>query len=108
MTLMVDTSVWSLAFRRDAPRDQPEVHRLYQALANGEAIVSTGLLLQELLQGFVGPKAAQSIVERFSALPFLSPDRTDHIEAAGLRNLCRRHGVQIGTIDAVLAPVPAL
>jgi predicted nucleic acid-binding protein len=36
-------------------------------------------------------------------LPFVTPDRRDHIEAAGLRNMCRRRGVQIGTIDALLA-----
>lgn len=33
----------------------------------------------------------------------LIPDRQDHIEAAGLRNRCRRAGVQIGTIDALFA-----
>ena len=31
------------------------------------------------------------------------PDRDDHIHAAELRNTCRRQGVQIGTIDALLA-----
>jgi predicted nucleic acid-binding protein len=31
------------------------------------------------------------------------PDRVDHLDAAELRNHCRRHGVQIGTIDALLA-----
>ena len=29
--------------------------------------------------------------------------RADHVEAANLRNTCRRRGVQIGTIDALLA-----
>jgi predicted nucleic acid-binding protein len=33
----------------------------------------------------------------------VQPDREDHIAAAGIRNPCRRAGVQIGTIDAVLA-----
>ena len=63
---------------------------------------STGLVLQELLLGFSGPKARDSIVERFTALAFIEPDRQDHIEAAEVRNTCRRHGVQIGTIDALL------
>ena len=31
------------------------------------------------------------------------PDRDDHVEAAALRNTLRRRGVQIGTIDALLA-----
>jgi predicted nucleic acid-binding protein len=36
-------------------------------------------------------------------LPFVTPDRQDHIDAAGLRNRCRRAGLQIGTIDVLLA-----
>ncbi len=103
MTLLVDTSVWSLAFRRDAKQDEPEVAALRQALEHGDAVLSTGLILQELLQGFAGPKARAGLIERFAALPFASPDRQDHIDAAELRNLCRRKGVQLGTIDALLA-----
>jgi len=42
-------------------------------------------------------------VARFGALPFLSPDRHDHFEATQLRNRARRRGIQVGTIDAILA-----
>jgi len=103
LTLFVDTSVWSLAFRRDEPSTAREVAALIEAVRSGESIVTTGLVLQEILQGFSGPKARDRILERFSAVPLLVPDRDDHIEAAGLRNRCRRKGVQIGTIDALLA-----
>lgn len=103
MTLLVDTSVWSLAFRRDATQGEPEVAALRQALERGAAILSTGFILQELLQGFSGPKARAGLVERFAALPLLNPDRQDHIDAAALRNLCRKKSVQLGTIDALLA-----
>jgi hypothetical protein len=103
VTLLVDTSVWSLAFRRDGAVAAPEVGALREALEGAEIVVTTGLVLQELLQGFAGPRARRDIVERFSALPLLSPDRRDHIEAAELRNRCRRAGVQVGTIDALLA-----
>ena len=68
-----------------------------------EAVVTTGRVLQELLQGFAGPTAQRQIIERFAALPLIQPDRDDHIAAAVLRNTCRRAGVQIGTIDALLA-----
>ncbi len=103
MSLFVDTSVWSLALRRDAPANQPEVSALDEALRSGRAVVSTGLVLQELLQGFGGPKSKDEIVRRFSMLPMIIPNPTDHVEAAGLRNTCRRRGVQIGTIDALIA-----
>lgn len=103
MTLFVDTSVWSLAFRRDQVSTAPQVRVLRDALEGGETIVVTGLVLQELLQGFAGPKARRDIIDRFAALPLLAPDRMDHIDAAELRNRCRRAGLQIGTIDAVIA-----
>lgn len=103
MTLLIDTSVWSLALRRDAEATEPEVHHLKDALLGAEVVVTTGLVLQELLQGFSGPKAQAQIIERFAALPLLQPDRDDHISAAALRNACRKAGVQMGTIDALLA-----
>src|SRR5437870_11061185 len=76
---------------------------LRHALEGGETIMATGLVLQELLQGFAGPRARKDIIERFAALPLLDPDRQDHIDAAELRNRCRRAGIQVGTIDALLA-----
>ena len=103
MSLFVDTSVWSLAFRRDTVSSVAEVMALQRALEAGDTIITTGLVLQELLQAFVGPRARVKIIERFAALPNINPDRQDHIEAADLRNRCRRAGVQIGTIDALLA-----
>lgn len=104
MTLLVDTSVWSLAFRRDIEPGSAHVDALRRALEDGEeTIVTAGLILQELLQGFCGPRARRDIIERFSALPLLTPDRADYIDAAELRNRCRRNGVQLGTIDALLA-----
>jgi len=103
VTLFVDTSVWSLAFRRDLPSTAPEVRALRHALESGQSVVTTGLVLQELLQGFSGPRARADIIDRFSALPLLAPTRLDHINAAEPRNRCRRGGVQIGTIDALLA-----
>lgn len=103
MNVFVDTSVWSLALRRDRPERGGEVAFLAGALESGEAVFTTGLVLQELLQGFRGARARERMLERFSVLPFLVPDREDHVRAAELRNAGRRRGVQIGTIDALLA-----
>ena len=103
MNLLVDTSVWSLALRRDRPADVPEVTRLGLAIDRGESLLTTGLILQELLQGFADATAQQQIIDRFAAFPLIVPDRRDHIAAAELRNTCRRGGVQVGTIDALLA-----
>jgi predicted nucleic acid-binding protein len=105
VSLFVDTSVWSLALRRDAAAGEPEVKARAEALAGSALVVTTGLVLQELLQGFSGPRSASAIVERFSALALVQPDREDHVAAAALKNRCRRAGVQLGTVDALIAQI---
>lgn len=103
MSYLVDTSVWSLALRRDAPDSIPEVVELARALEAGDEIFVTGLVLQELLQGFNKPKAYNQIIKYFESLPFIVPEREDYIQAANLRNRCRKKGIQVGTIDVLLA-----
>ena len=103
MDILVDTSVWSLALRRDTASESRAVEALSQALDGDADVYVTGIVLQKLLQGFLGTDARQSINDRFSSLPSLVPDTSDHIEAADLRNRCRRKGIQIGTMDALIA-----
>jgi predicted nucleic acid-binding protein len=103
VNILVDTSVWSAALRRDIPADSHEVRRLRTALSGEDAIFTTGLILQELLQGFSEPKSRGKILETFASLPLMVPDRKDHIDAAALRTRLRRKGVQARTIDVLLA-----
>ncbi|MDM4761521.1 PIN domain-containing protein [Galbitalea sp. SE-J8] len=103
MGILVDTSVWSLAFRRDAPPDLPEVRMLRTALAEGDEIVTTGMILLELLRGFVPAAAQETIVGAFASLTFVEPRRQDYVAAAAVGNTCRRAGVQIGSVDALIA-----
>lgn len=103
MRVLVDTSVWSLALRRDNPGNIPAVTVLGRLLAQNDLVVITGVILQELLQGFSGPRDRRLIIEKLSSLPLLVPDLDDHIHAAELRNRCRRKGIQVGTIDALIA-----
>jgi hypothetical protein len=82
VNLFVDASLWSLALRRAQPEDEPTVARLSDALIGGEPVLTTGLVFQELLQGFAGPKARGVIIERFSALPLPAIGRRDRVAAA--------------------------
>jgi predicted nucleic acid-binding protein len=102
LTLFVDTTVWSLYFRRDVTPQSPEIIALRQTLSQGAA-VATGFVLQELLQGILGPRAKTTILEHFNAIHMITPSRDDHVEAAELRNHCRRTGIQVGTVDALIA-----
>jgi hypothetical protein len=103
MSLLVDTSVWSLALRRDAPPNVPEVSALRDALAGGDIVATTGVILQELLQGVVPKRTRARITETFAALEYIAATLDDHINAAGVRNTLRAVGVQVGTIDALIA-----
>ncbi len=102
MSLFVDTTVWSLAFRRDAPGGS-FVAELLRAINAGDQIVTTGLVLQEILQGVSGPRQRDNIIARLASFHSLQPERDDHLNAADLFNRCRRAGIQIESIDALLA-----
>lgn len=103
MALFVDTSVWSLAYRRDVPPGAPEVEGLREALAGGDRVVVTGVILLELLRGVVPERAQQRIRQDLGSLDVVEPGWSDYEAAADLSNTCRRGGVQLGSIDALIA-----
>ena len=63
----------------------------------------SGLVLQELLQGFRSRRDRARLAADFRDLPLLVPEREDHLGAAELHATCRGRGVQAGSIDALLA-----
>ena len=101
--LLVDTSVWSLAYRRDTPPDVPQVNALRSALVGGERVAITGMILLELLRGFIPPRAQERILSDVAAVELIEPSRDDYVSAARLANTCRQSGVQLGSVDALLA-----
>jgi predicted ATPase len=52
VSLLVDTSVWSLALRRDIGSEVTQVRQLHEAVAGADTIVTIGLVLQELLDRY--------------------------------------------------------
>jgi len=46
LSLFVDTSVWSLALRRDSPPQTAALRMLVRAIESGETLLTTGLVLQ--------------------------------------------------------------
>jgi len=103
MNILVDTCVWSAALRRDSVRESREIQCLRAALQDGDGVFVTGLILQELLQGFSAPKSRDRILKAFAPLPIIIPERKDHVDAAALKIRLRQNGAQAGTIDVLLA-----
>lgn len=103
MKCLVDTSVWSQAFRRRSRRETEEVRKLEILLKGGERIFVAGVIVQEILQGIRQPEQFRQVQEALSFFPILATAREDHVFAAELFNLCRAKGVQASTIDFLIA-----
>lgn len=63
----------------------------------------TGLILQEVLQGFRQDVAFRKVAGRLEAFPLLQLDRAHYVAAARLRRACAAAGVTASTGDCQIA-----
>ncbi len=103
MRVIVDTSIWSLALRRHVIIQNSEVELLSTIIKNGENIFLLGIILQEILQGVRKPQDFIRLKEYFEPFPLIEIEREDYIRAAELKNHLSRNGIQVSTIDALIA-----
>jgi len=64
-----------------------------------------GIILQEILSGVASEELFGQLKDHLAAFPMVPVEREDYIGAARLRNDCKKKGVQVGTIDALIAAV---
>jgi len=62
-----------------------------------------GIILQEILQGVKEQAVFKSIKEHFDAFPMLEITREIYVKAAELRNHLSKNGIQVSTVDALIA-----
>lgn len=88
--VLVDTTVWIDLLRGAAG---PPVDALCKLLDEGDACIAP-VVLQELLQGAMSPRAATTLRRRFEALPMLEPRASGatNAEAGLLYARCRWRG----------------
>ncbi|MBV9242389.1 MAG: PIN domain-containing protein [Acidobacteria bacterium] len=103
MKVLVDTSVWSLAFRRTAAA-HPSVPKLQELILDGRATI-TGAIRQELLSGIKISTHFDRLRERLRAFPDIHVDTEDHEEAARYFNRCRSRGLQGSNTDFLLCAI---
>ncbi|MBI2417243.1 MAG: PIN domain-containing protein [Ignavibacteriales bacterium] len=106
MKYLVDTSIWSLAFRRQEIKHE-KVANLLSELIDRKQVVLCGAVRQELLSGI-------KIQEQFrllkSRLRYFEDQRTtteDYELAAEFYNTCRSNGVQGSNTDFLLCAIAA-
>jgi predicted nucleic acid-binding protein len=97
--ILVDTSVWSLAFRRKEKSEL--VQKLTDLILDG-LIVMIGPVRQELLSGISDESIflkLKSTLAQFDDLPLTTHD---YETAAEFYNTCRKHGIQGSHIDFLI------
>lgn len=104
MRVLVDTSVWSLALRREAPEENPQERELRELLREGR-VVMVGPIRQEILSGVRVESQFKQLRGKLRAFKDLGLEREDHEEAALCFNRCRAAGVQGGSVDFLLCAV---
>ncbi|OHD68719.1 MAG: twitching motility protein PilT [Spirochaetes bacterium RBG_16_49_21] len=98
MKVLIDTSVWSLAFRKNANLNDRIIKELFE-LIHELRIVIIGPIRQELLSGISDPTKYEQLKEKLRVFNDI-PLETEHYElAAQLFNKCRKNGIQGSHID---------
>ncbi|NJN12743.1 MAG: PIN domain-containing protein [Richelia sp. RM1_1_1] len=94
MSVIVDTSIWSLAFRRNAPDETASILKDFRDLiANGE-VVLLGAIRQEILSGIRHIEQFKRLRNSLRAFPNLELNIADYELASEFFNTCRSNGVQ--------------
>jgi predicted nucleic acid-binding protein len=108
MIVIVDTSIWSLAFRRKprdlSPDQRQHVDELKQIITEGRARL-LGPVRQELLSGIRSLHDFIRLRDQLRFFPDAAIDSEDYEQAARIGNNCRSHGVAVTAIDMLLCAV---
>ena len=106
MKVLVDTSVWSLALRRNLPADGAEVLELVE-LIRELRVQMIGPIRQEILSGIRSSAQFSTLRDHLRAFPDLELSIRDYETAAEFYILCRSKGVQGSNIDFLICAIAA-
>ena len=104
MRVLVDTSVWSLALRRDDGQQHPEREELRRLVAAHVAEI-IGPVRQEILSGVRDQAQFARLETHLAAFPDIMVLTEDYVTAAKFFNLCRAKGIQGSNTDFLLCAV---
>jgi predicted nucleic acid-binding protein len=104
MKVLVDTSVWSLALRRRARADGPEVQELRSLVEEGR-VAMIGPIRQELLSGIRTVEAFERLRDHLQPYADEQLQTADFERAAEHFNTCRARGVQGSNTDFLICAV---
>jgi len=108
MNVLIDTPIWSLAFRH-RPVQTDNMQDIYvdelRELINEMRAQLIGPIRQEILSGISNEAQFQKLREHLGAFEDLTIHSEDYERAAECFNLCRSQGIQGAHIDFLICAV---
>ncbi|MEA5115539.1 MAG: PIN domain-containing protein [Geobacteraceae bacterium] len=106
MKILVDTSIWFLALRRNLPTDCPEVTELTELIRELRVQI-IGPVRQEILSGVKNRSQFLKLRNHLRAFPDLEVTTQDYEAAAEFFNICRGKGIQGSNTDFLICAIAA-
>jgi predicted nucleic acid-binding protein len=105
MRVVVDTSVWSLALRRNTPSEAIPVVNLLRNLITDDQVALLGSVRQEVLSGIRYVEQFTRLRDYLRAFPDVELTPQDYETAAEFYNTCRTKGIQGANTDFLICAV---
>lgn len=104
MKVLVDTSVWSLALRKNINPDDKIIKELLE-LIHELRVVIIGPIRQEILSGISDPNKYEKFKDKLKPFEDISIETEVYELAAHLFNQCRKKGIQGSHVDFLICAV---
>ena len=106
MKVIVDTPIWSLAFRKKKFNNENNVtiNNLIDLIRDAQAVI-IGSIRQELLSGISDKNKFYEIKTKMSVFPDYNIQTEEYEFAAECSNECRRNGIQGSHTDFLICAV---
>lgn len=101
--ILVDTNVWSQAFRRQNDDHTEWIRSRLRLLRMRDELVIPGIALQELLSCLQNKGQVTRLRKAISPVRVLVADIADHHGAADIANTCRWKGIAASPSDCLIA-----
>jgi predicted nucleic acid-binding protein len=105
MSVIVDTVIWSLALRRNAPEQNSGVISQLQGLIRTNQVRLLGAIRQEILSGLKTVEQYDRLRDALRAFPDTVLVSEDYELAAEFFNTCRQRGIQGSNTDFLICAV---